>query len=326
MNSDNYTDIENDIVRFLSGGMSADEEADFLNLCKFNSRVDNLYKEIKLQWENLEGLDVAMRIEASTDAEWEIFRNQHFTKPVFSLSFGKQMRRFAAALIPLIIIAGLGLTYLLNDGGLSWTGYASADQIDSLYLADNSLVVLNKSSKIKYNFNNNKRQVKLNGIAYFDVEKDKTRPFIVKLDKSEVKVLGTSFIIESIKGRDRVVVEVTDGHVQFGNGKQQVIMTKGQRAILENGNIAVEGFDKESSMCWMSDRIHIKSATLQEVCNDLMKFYPQIKRVKNIESASDSVRVTTMFDHQSLEEVIDELQIHFGKIIEFKRGELIITN
>ncbi len=319
-------DMESEIVRMLSGALSPEEEARFRSKCSTNPQLGDAFQALKEAWEKMPSLETAYRISESSDGEWERFRQKHFhSRPQGNSLLIRSLQRIAAVLLPLMILAGLGYYYLGSSRGIGWSGVVAAS-VDSLYLEDSSMVVLNANTEIRYNISETKRLVQLNGIAYFQVARDKKRPFIVKLNKSEVKVLGTAFVIENIKGRDRVVVEVTDGHVEFGNDNQKVVMTRGERGILENGRISVEQYDSESANTWIGGLIVLRSATIDEVCSQLMRFYPQIKKIRKDIGRDDTVRVTTSFDHQSLDEVVSELSIHFGKKIEFDGGYLDISD
>lgn len=69
----------------------------------------------------------------------------------------------------------------------------------TMILPDGSKVWLNADSRLTYqsSFNSDRREVELEGEAYFDVVKDPARPFIVHTSGIDVKVLGTSFNVKS---------------------------------------------------------------------------------------------------------------------------------
>ena len=66
-------------------------------------------------------------------------------------------------------------------------------------LPDGTTVYLNTNSKIIFpkRFEKNKREITLKGEAFFEVTKDKNRPFIINVNEAQVEVLGTSFNILS---------------------------------------------------------------------------------------------------------------------------------
>jgi ferric-dicitrate binding protein FerR (iron transport regulator) len=84
-----------------------------------------------------------------------------------------------------------------------------------LRLTDGSWVTLQKHSKISYNpqFKGSKREVYLNGEAFFEVVKDPDRPFLVFANELVTKVLGTSFKVKAYASDSHISVEVKTGKV-----------------------------------------------------------------------------------------------------------------
>lgn len=94
-------------------------------------------------------------------------------------------------------------------------------------LPDASTVVLQPGSKVSFqeNFEENKREVYLNGEGFFDVRKDNGKPFTVYANRLVVQVVGTSFTVRSDRSEAAALVKVATGKVKvfaFENfGKQQ---------------------------------------------------------------------------------------------------------
>lgn len=82
-------------------------------------------------------------------------------------------------------------------------------------LPDGTSVLLKQGSRIKYprRFTKDSRQIYLKGEAYFEVEKDPSRPFIVYTEEVVIRVLGTSFFVRAYKTEKQVRVTVTTGKV-----------------------------------------------------------------------------------------------------------------
>lgn len=321
------SDRDIDSVKRLLGQMNEHERDAFDKSCDEDEVFLAQYLLTKKIWDKSTELDVATRINQSTDLEWELFRQKTLShkvevapQPIF-----KKWLKVAAVMVPLILGGGLGVLYFSGLSDLSWERVATTDQIDSLYLQDNSFVVLNQASRIKYHFEESKREVKLDGVAYFKVAKDADRPFVVHLNQSKVKVLGTGFIIENIKGRNRVVVEVTDGKVEFSHGMESVRLIKGDKAVLANGKIEKQKVKIPSESGWIKRKIEFNSADIKEVGNILLMNYPQIKKIMNL-TAGDTTKVTTVFENQPFNEVLEELEIHFNKKFRFSNGELTISD
>ena len=84
-----------------------------------------------------------------------------------------------------------------------------------IHLDDGSTVTLAPASRIHYakNFLTPKREVYLNGEAFFEVAKDPSHPFLVYANGLVTKVLGTSFTVKAYESSREVIVEVKTGRV-----------------------------------------------------------------------------------------------------------------
>jgi transmembrane sensor len=90
-----------------------------------------------------------------------------------------------------------------------------------LELSDGSVVVLKPNSALSYpdKFESNKREIRLEGEAFFDVAKNPFKPFLVYTNDVTVKVLGTSFTVKSNKDTKNVTVDVQKGKVSVYSEK-----------------------------------------------------------------------------------------------------------
>ncbi|MDR6807454.1 ferric-dicitrate binding protein FerR (iron transport regulator) [Dyadobacter sp. BE34] len=107
-------------------------------------------------------------------------------------------------------------------------------------LPDGSVVTMHPNAVIEYRagFANNKRFVAFSGEGFFDVKKDKTRPFNIKSGDMVIRVLGTSFNVKAVKNQKKFQVDVVTGSVQVtaqgeSFDKQEVILKPQQQALFE---------------------------------------------------------------------------------------------
>ncbi|MEH6681085.1 MAG: FecR domain-containing protein [Sediminicola sp.] len=87
-------------------------------------------------------------------------------------------------------------------------------------LSDGTLVHLNSGTKLRYPvkfLKGQKREVFVDGEAYFDVAKDKDHPFIVNADDVAVTVLGTKFNVSSYKDDSEITTVLVEGSVNMTN-------------------------------------------------------------------------------------------------------------
>jgi transmembrane sensor len=109
-------------------------------------------------------------------------------------------------------------------------------------LSDGSLVMLQKESSIKYpeQFTGHLRTVFLKGGAYFEVEKDPLKPFLVYANGLVTRVLGTSFTIQARDDQPNVTVSVKTGRVSVYSDKsfpdpetKGIILSPNQKAVFQ---------------------------------------------------------------------------------------------
>jgi hypothetical protein len=115
-------------------------------------------------------------------------------------------------------------------------------------LEDGSEVKLNPKSEISYQeyFNDDERKVYLKGEAFFNVTKDKLRPFIVITNDVTTRVLGTSFNIKAYDNEKQVTVAVVTGKVSVitkatkvknsTTDRREIILTPNQQIIYNRDN------------------------------------------------------------------------------------------
>lgn len=163
----------------------------------------------------------------------------------------------------------------------------------TLALSDGSLVYLNAETSVKYPvvFAENERMVELDGEAYFEVAKDASRPFIVRMNGVDVKVTGTSFNARAYRNEGKVVTTLIEGRVEV-NGKAIV---PGEQARYEvgNGNLEVAKVDVEHFVAWKEGYFVFRNERLEDVMRTLARWYKV--EYHFMDEASKDVRIGARF-------------------------------
>lgn len=118
----------------------------------------------------------------------------------------------------------------------------SSDKMMLIQLSDGSRVELETNSRLKYprRFQDDKREVHLEGGAFFDVEKNPKRPFLVFANGLVTRVLGTSFHIAAYQKDPDVTVAVKSGRVSVYADRRDprqdpeskgIVLTPNQKAV-----------------------------------------------------------------------------------------------
>jgi ferric-dicitrate binding protein FerR (iron transport regulator) len=115
------------------------------------------------------------------------------------------------------------------------------DRSQIVYLVDGSKVILQPGSGIRYAafLQKDKREVYLQGNAFFEVAKDAHRPFYVYSGDLEVRVLGTSFDMNTNRSSGEIMILVRTGsisvsttnHSASATMKAPVILTQNQKLV-----------------------------------------------------------------------------------------------
>lgn len=140
-------------------------------------------------------------------------------------------------------------------------------------LADGTRVWINASSSLRFpvNFTSNERRVKLKGEAYFEVAKDRSRPFKVEVDDTEITVLGTSFNVSNYTGSN--VTTLVEGAVRVKRAEQQNYLKPGEQATLSNGKIKIGSADVEKAIAWKDGYFLFNEDHLKPILEEVARWY-----------------------------------------------------
>lgn len=250
--------ISHDLLkRYLQGKTTREESA----------RVDEWYESIgnapddlmmdAATWEEMER-NILSRIKGSDDFTSAKERN-------LPLSFWQKSLRVAAAITIITVVGVSVLLFGMNESGNSglhtFTGSSKIQRIANntkatteQLLSDGTVIQLAPNSSIEFptTFASNSREVYLKGEAFFDVAKDKKRPFSITTSDVTIKVLGTSFTVKAYEDQQVTNVAVKTGIVSVstkvkmpGKGEkknQEVILTPNQEFTY---NAANENFSRK---------------------------------------------------------------------------------
>ncbi|SMC45526.1 FecR family protein [Pedobacter africanus] len=146
-------------------------------------------------------------------------------------------------------------------------------------LADGTKVWLNAASSLTYSPVLNKegiRRVKLEGEAYFEVAKDKDRPFIVDSKGQEVKVLGTHFNISSYADESAVKTTLLEGSVLVRSNlhKDEIVLKPSEQASLTgSAGIAVRQVDVNEAVAWKTGDFRFKDQLITDIMKQIARWY-----------------------------------------------------
>lgn len=141
-------------------------------------------------------------------------------------------------------------------------------------LPDGTNVWLNASSTLRFpeQFDSDTRMVKLEGEGYFEVAKNKAKPFIVAVNNTEVKVLGTHFNIMGYADEPSTNTTLIEGAVQITSGKNKVLLKPGDQARVSDG-IQVAKLDTEPYVAWKNGDFNFEHERIESIMRKLSRWY-----------------------------------------------------
>ncbi len=151
----------------------------------------------------------------------------------------------------------------------------------SITLSDGSRVWLNAASSLRFpvNFVGKERRVELTGEGYFEIAKDKSKPFIVDVaGKEEVEVLGTHFNINAYNDESSINTTLLEGSIKVktAGSAQSKLLSPGQQFMLfsEGKNKVHSDVDLDETIAWKNDKFDFGESTdLENVMRQIARWY-----------------------------------------------------
>ena len=154
-----------------------------------------------------------------------------------------------------------------------------AGQRVNLKLSDGTVVWLNARSEIVYPavFADSKREVKLDGEAYFEVTHAAERPFVVHTKKCNVEVLGTKFNVEAYSDSEDFVTSLMEGSVSVTDNSRPssapVLLKPKQEAFMKDGSLQVLAIGNYDHFRWRDGLVCFENVMFGELMRRFEKCY-----------------------------------------------------
>ena len=166
------------------------------------------------------------------------------------------------------------------------TIYVPAGQRVNITLPDGTNVWLNSQTTIKYPaiFEKTKRQIILDGEAYFDVAKDKNRPFTVQTNKCNLEVLGTKFNVDAYSDKDEFETTLMQGSLKVIsniNSSDNLTLSPDKKVYLHKGKLFVKHVDDYNPYRWREGLICFKNESFASIMKEFEKYYGVNIQIQN---------------------------------------------
>jgi transmembrane sensor len=208
----------------------------------------------------------------------------------------------------------------------------------NIQLPDGTMAWLNADSKLIYdeNFRGEYREVYLQGEAYFDVVKDKTRPFIIHTKTIDIRVLGTAFNVRAYETEKNTETSLFRGSVEVtlhNSPEKRIVLKPNEKLLVNNksllftrkddkeknhtapeaditvGKVHFEAKDSSAwETLWIKNKLVFDTESLEEVAQKIERWYD----VKVIINGDDDLKQTAysgIFENENLLQVMEALKI-----------------
>jgi len=309
------------MAKYLAKECSDNERTELLSWVNENIENEILFFETQKNWEILNFKNTMK--EVNIDNAWEKVKSRIQNDNELKINIE---RTKVFHLSTFMKYAALGLL-LIGVGFVSSRIYKNSIEKNSIieYLAtntdknevilsDGTIINLYPNSKLMYQkqFETNERKVKLVGEAYFNVTKNPEKPFIIEVQNTEVKVLGTSFNINSNLAEQQVEVFVESGLVQVTkkNGQEEsVLIYPGDLVTVSKNSIHQAKNTNINIVSWKTKQIVFKEESLNNVISTLNKAY-KTNIICN-DTVILNLKFTTTFRNQTLDSVLSVICLAF---------------
>jgi transmembrane sensor len=238
--------------------------------------------------------------------------------------------------------AAIFILSLLLTGTAFWAHYshqfapkrytsitAPNGQISNITLFDGTNVWLNAGSSLKYSdtFNQNDREIFLDGEALFSVEKNEKIPFIVHAGDAQVKVYGTEFNVKAYSNETKIETVLIEGKVQFAAHGKNVMMEPGEQLVLSKatGELVKQQVNPDEFTSWKGGKIYFNNETLFNLTQQLERWY-EVKFSFDHENMKSYRFSGVINKERSLDYTLRIIQ-EINKIkFEFKDEQIMIKN
>lgn len=230
----------------------------------------------------------------------------------------RYVERVAAVLFfPLLFLYLLQFVEKQKEGTMQMIEVsANTGSITRVLLPDSTVVCLNARSSLRYpqRFDNNKREVALEGEGYFEVTHQPSCPFIVSLAQGKkVEVLGTKFNIDAYADQPFVATTLVDGRVNFlyeTAGKEvRTVLKPGQKIVCEKATNALKFYEVDPFVetAWKDGKLIFDNTPLPEVVHQLEKTFNVHINLRS--PRLEKYSFTGTFDEQTLEPILESLEV-----------------
>lgn len=308
---------ELDLFRYMNHELSDEESIEveeWINASEENRKIAEACYELSLAVNSLK------LIKRSAPQKALAKVNRRIKEKLFRQVYLFVQKAAVVLLLPLLCLSGYLLLQADEEIPVFYLeARMTPGMIGSTVLPDGTKVWLNSSSYLKYpnTFAGQTREVTLDGEAYFKVNKNAKKPFIVHTENSSVKVLGTEFNMDAYSSNSFIATTLVNGSVEFNyeneGDESGVVILKPEEQVYydkKNSQAELRKAYVPKDVAWKNGQIVLKDTPLSEILWILSKRFNVEFTVKN--PAFYKYSFTGVFTNQQIERVLEHFKRSSG--------------
>ena len=216
------------------------------------------------------------------------FKHTHCRKKRYPIHILKHAAGYAAA----ICITILSTWMVMNDREpaeemVTYEEFTTpSGQRAMVKLHDGTTVWLNARSTLRYpnHFAREERKVELDGEAFFDVEHNEHKPFVVSTEKLDIKVLGTKFNVFAYKGREEFNTALLEGSVKVYermNEEKALFMNPNECVELKDNKLVKRPIGNTDFLLWKEGIYAFDDVPFEDIIKKFELYYDIVITVNN---------------------------------------------
>jgi transmembrane sensor len=307
------------ITRYLSGEAADKEIAELKEWTERSEENKMFFQNFKNIWDCAGNSGLGNMIDI--DRSFNLVKKRAALKTP-KTDIWKYWKNFAAVLlIPLVAGNILYFIFRANNKALSPEPvyneiFAAFGTRSAINLSDGSSVWLNSGSSIRYpdRFTGNNRTVFLNGEAYFEVESNREKPFIVETSSVSVIATGTKFNVSGYNSGENTEVTLVSGRVRVSmiddnKNKIESVLSTNQHLSFDRakGTSSIKTEDTYKYISWKDGKLIFRDEPLSKVVKQIGQIFNVDIVLIGKDIQNYSYRAT--FQDESLEEILKLLKI-----------------
>lgn len=247
------------------------------------------------------------------------------------VQLSRYYQRIAAMLfIPLIAGFSLYLLFSPADHENFYLSEAPLGQKAKIELPDGSTVWLNSGSSIRYSsaFNEKDRDIELKGEAFFEVEKNKGKPFLVHTPLLDVQVTGTRFNVNAYEDEPVIETALVEGKVNviLKDQRRKVRLEPGKILSYSKANETVKTIvlNEEATISWKDNRLIFINDDFSRLARKIEKWY-DVEVIYNPEDFRNNKLTVRLLEGEQLTQLLGIIEMAIGAECKIQKNKIYIT-